>query len=211
MELQHDPSSLGKYARGARRFFNLVAPVYPLIEHGLEPSYRDALDSLALNPAWSVLDLGTGSGALALPLVERGHAVIGIDVSSTLLRRAKKRIPSAQFKLGDIHSLGDELSDSVDIVSMGFVLHGMPRPLRLRLIQQAHRIARQAVLIFDYSQSRRWSIDLVERIEGPHYFEFVRAPLSETLKDAGLTVIRRGDLASGGCFWLCRSSNLTPA
>ena len=48
-----------------RRFFNLVAVIYPLIEWNLTPAYRTALEKLDLDPDLNVMDLATGTGILA--------------------------------------------------------------------------------------------------------------------------------------------------
>jgi hypothetical protein len=45
--------------RRARRFFNRMSPLYPIVERHLFPQYRDVLARLALPPELSVLDLAT--------------------------------------------------------------------------------------------------------------------------------------------------------
>lgn len=40
-----------------------------------------------------ILELGVGSGRLALPLLERGQWVLGVDASPAMLRRLRKRDP----------------------------------------------------------------------------------------------------------------------
>lgn len=79
--------------RRARRFFNRMSPLYPIIERHLFPQYRDVLDRLALPPELSVLDLATGTGLLAGAFAERGHAVVGLDFADKLLNRARQRFP----------------------------------------------------------------------------------------------------------------------
>ena len=76
-----------------QRFFNLVSPVYPLVERHLVPAYRRALDQLELPPALRVLDLATGTGLLAGVFADRGHTVTGLDFADRLLQRARRRFP----------------------------------------------------------------------------------------------------------------------
>ena len=45
--------------------------------------------ALDLSPGMSVLDLGCGQGRHAIPLAERGYKVTGLDLSPTMLRRAR--------------------------------------------------------------------------------------------------------------------------
>lgn len=52
-----------------------------------------------------VLDAACGTGAVASQLIDRGHQVVGIDLSPAMLRRARKAVPGAAFLLGDITSV----------------------------------------------------------------------------------------------------------
>ena len=49
-----------------------------------------------------VVDLGCGSGIWAERLVERGYEVLGIDISEAMIRRARRRVPEAQFRIGSL-------------------------------------------------------------------------------------------------------------
>jgi len=50
-----------------------------------------------------ILDLGCGSGRLAIPFLEDGHRVVGVDLSSHMLARAqmrRQRLPAPQRRRG---------------------------------------------------------------------------------------------------------------
>jgi len=47
-----------------------------------------------------IVDLGCGGGILARALVDAGHEVLGIDISSEMIRLARKRVPEASFRVG---------------------------------------------------------------------------------------------------------------
>jgi ubiquinone/menaquinone biosynthesis C-methylase UbiE len=55
--------------------------------------YRSAFFELIPAPGSSTLDLGCGEGRVVRDLAERGHRVIGIDVSPTLLEAAREAHP----------------------------------------------------------------------------------------------------------------------
>lgn len=190
-------------AERTRRLFNRAAPLFLVIERWLEPQYRAALAALELPPELSALDLGTGTGSLARILAERGHPVTGIDVAERLLRRAARRVPAARFRRMDLADLGSVADASFGLVSVGYVLHGLAPELRRLTLAHAARIAAQAVLIFDYAAPGPWYVRLVERLEGPHYPGFVRAPIGEAVASLGLTLARTVPISPASACWLC--------
>ncbi len=185
-----------------RRFFNLVAPAFHVIDRRLLPEYRRALAALDLEPSLSVLDVATGTGTLARAFAERGHRVAGIDFAARLLRRARRRLPQADLRLMDLADLPQMPDKAYDLVSLAHVLHGMPPQMRRFALGQACRLARRYVLVFDYSGPGRWYVRLIEWIEGPHYPSFVARSLADLAAEAGLIVEREERTSSMGACWL---------
>jgi len=68
---------------------------------------RDSLltPMLACLPPGRTLDAACGTGAVAQQLAARGHDVIGIDISSAMLARARKAVPQARFITGQLTDL----------------------------------------------------------------------------------------------------------
>lgn len=198
-----DSDDLGERHR-TRAFFDRTTLAFHVIERVLSPEYQDALSRLRLPLSYSVLDLGTGTGALARAFWERGHQVTGVDFSESLLRRARKLSPGIRFELRDILDLEALPTGAFDVVAMGYVLHGMPLRLRERTLRLAGRLASQRVLVIDHGQRTGWLNYLVEWVEGPHYFEYIQRPLRDTLHACGLPIIQTGRTRTGGRLWLCR-------
>jgi len=74
-----------------------------------------------------VLDLGTGTGAIALPLAKEAARVIGRDVSEGMLEQAREKaadrgIENATFESGSFREPSVE-ADAVDVVTSNFALH----------------------------------------------------------------------------------------
>jgi ubiquinone/menaquinone biosynthesis C-methylase UbiE len=46
---------------------------------------KEAADYLKIQPPQKILDVATGTGALAYELAKLGHSVIGIDISMEML------------------------------------------------------------------------------------------------------------------------------
>jgi ubiquinone/menaquinone biosynthesis C-methylase UbiE len=193
-----------------RRFFNLVAPAFHVIDRRLLPEYRRALEILGLEPELSVLDLATGTGTLAAAFAERGHRVAGIDFAARLLRRARRRLPQADFRLMDVADLPQLPDDTYDVVALAYVLHGMPPDMRRFALCQAGRLARRHVLVFDYSGPGPWYVRLIEWIEGPHYPSFVARSLADLAADAGLIVERKEPTCGGSCWLLGHGDGSSP-
>jgi SAM-dependent methyltransferase len=161
-----DSEALLAERRRARRFFNRISPLYPIVERHLFPEYRDALFRIGLPPA---LDLATGTGLLAGAFAERGHAVTGLDFADRLLSRARKRFPQVDFRNLDLRHLDGFESDAYDLVSMGYFLHGLSPDFRRFILRETVGIARSYVLSFDYGRDGGWLIRFIEWIEGPNY------------------------------------------
>ncbi len=85
-----------------RQAIELFAPLGPsydryarLLSFGQDPRWRAFLVSrLAVGPEHTVLDVATGTGAVAAELVRRtGCSVVGIDQSAEMLAEARRRAP----------------------------------------------------------------------------------------------------------------------
>jgi len=188
--------------RRTRRFFNLVAPAFHIIDRRLLPEYRRALETMALDPSLDVLDLATGTGTLALAFAERGHTVAGIDFAGRLLRRARRRLPGADLRRMDLAELPAFGERSRGIVAMGYLLHGLDPAMRRFVLCEAARIARRWIVVFDYARPGPLAVRIVEWIEGPHYPSFVARPFGEHAGEAGLAVVASGETSDVGGWWL---------
>lgn len=87
-----------------------------------EPAVREIVEPL---PAGVALDAACGTGRYAALLAERGHRVIGVDGSPDMLEHARRRLPEAEFRLGDLRRLPVP-DDQVDLVMCGLALTHVP-------------------------------------------------------------------------------------
>jgi trans-aconitate methyltransferase len=112
-----------------------VAEFYHRYRHGYpEPVIDVLVDAFGLNAHHVVVDLGCGTGQLALPVARRVRAVIGMDTEPDMLRRAHQAardagVSNVSWMLGadtDLPALQDLFGERpVAAVIIGQALHWM--------------------------------------------------------------------------------------
>ncbi len=156
--------------------FNLIAPAYGILDKG---TYKDFRDMAALFnehiplKGKAVLDLGSGTGAWISALNQYKLAkAVGADFSQKMIRQAEKKHPEIKF----VHQHGENLNafkdNSFDIVTATFVLHGMKKDKRAKVINEMKRIARQYVVIHDFYNNTHPVVQLLEFLERSDYRYF---------------------------------------
>lgn len=90
-----------------------------------------------LAPGASVLELGCGGGADETRALAQRFRVTGVDLSAEQLRRARERVPDAEFVRADLLEL--ELPQAtIDAVAAFYVLNHVPRELLPGLLERVH-------------------------------------------------------------------------
>jgi ubiquinone/menaquinone biosynthesis C-methylase UbiE len=93
----------------------------------LDPIAKNGIQSILdlIGPNGRVLDVGTGTGRISVPLLERGVDLIGCDLSARMLRRLQEKLPSARIAQADASLLPFQ-SSHFDFVMTVHVLHLVP-------------------------------------------------------------------------------------
>ena len=81
-------------------------------ESRLRPLYEAVLERLAPGPGVRLLDAGCGAGLFASLAAERGAEVHGLDAAPGLVDYARRRVPDAEFVVGDIGQLRSPIGSS---------------------------------------------------------------------------------------------------
>ena len=71
-------------------------------------AWRRALEFMLPDPVARVLDVGTGTGSLALLIAELGHTVTGLDLSDGMLDRARIKAEQAGVSIEFVHGHAGE-------------------------------------------------------------------------------------------------------
>jgi ubiquinone/menaquinone biosynthesis C-methylase UbiE len=85
----------------------------------------------------SVLDLGCGEGTRLNYLCGKGKKCLGVDISKTAIRMAKKNYPSISFKIADLEKLPMK-SETFELCYLACVLEHLDKPEKV--INEAVRI-----------------------------------------------------------------------
>lgn len=103
-----------------------------------------------------VVDLGCGSGLWARELTKAHYQVLGIDISQALIAIARKRVPTAEFRIESLFKA--EIPPCHAVTSIGECLNYLfdPDSDRQALIQLFHRIYSAlipgGVFVFDIAE-----------------------------------------------------------
>lgn len=106
-----------------------MAKTYDREESGDRPVYEGALGTITpyLMKEHRVLDLGCGTGTLALDIAPRVGSVHGLDYSEAMIRAAREKVADlaidhVHFECGSLES-GDFAEASYDAVMSFYLLH----------------------------------------------------------------------------------------
>lgn len=162
-------SVLAERREDSRAFFGRVAGQWDDVRTELFGSRFTAAALLGLlDPAWTVADVGCGTGNAAELLAPVVRRVVAIDQSAPMLNAARKRLAGAQnveFRAGDLESLPLG-NGEVDAAVCTLVLHHVPEPGRAcrefrRVIRPGGRLLVVDMLEHDrvdyrHSMGHRW-------------------------------------------------------
>lgn len=99
--------------------------------------------------AKTLLELGCGSGSL-IKVLQKSYSCVGIDLSSGMIKVAKKKAPRSQFMVGDITSF--QLNEKFDAIICAFdtINHILTFGKWQQVFRRAHsHLNRNGVFIFD--------------------------------------------------------------
>ncbi|WP_411140903.1 class I SAM-dependent methyltransferase [Streptomyces sp. x-80] len=124
----------GDVFTGTARYYADFRPVYPAELIDVCVQFASAF------PGRRVLDLATGTGAVAIALAERGGDVVAVDPSSEMLDEARRSaaergVTNVDWQEGSSYGLPD--FDDVGLVTIGDAFHWMiPRSDALAALDQ---------------------------------------------------------------------------
>lgn len=167
----------------AKFIFNFIAPLYGKLDKQLQKGYKYSAtkldEEINLNGK-SVLDIGTGTGAWIASLNKKNISkAYGIDFSKKMLKQAKKNHSGIDFKLANAESLSKFEDNSFDVVTASFVLHGVKKDKREKLLNEMKRISKKYVVLNDFIGKTPLFIRFLEFMEQSDYKNFKKSFCNE--------------------------------
>lgn len=195
------------YALNAKAW-RFLAPFYDTIVFPLKRLRRRVAKRAGVGPGSRVLDVATGTGAQALAFAETGAEVVGIDLSKSMLRIARRKAPSRRVTFGVADASELPFQDArFDVCCVSFGLHEMPVSVRQQALLEMARVTKKhgTLVIVDYALpenpiASKLVYHLVKLYERDNYAEFVRSDMHAMLSRAGLAARTEARMAPGAAM-----------
>lgn len=164
---------------------------------GRERAFRDSIARLAgLKPGDAVLDIGCGTGSLAIAAKRRvgtTGTVYGVDASREMLARARRKARNVGVDIAFEHGAVQTLpfpDSRFDAVLSTLMLHHLPRKARHECAREVRRVLKPGgrVLAVDFAPPVRKT--LLARFH--RHGHFSRDHMIALFSEAGLNVVESG-------------------
>jgi len=174
----------------SQAFFSSAAGQWDKLRREMFGERFDALALAALlDPAWTVGDLGCGTGQIAEGLAPFVARVVAVESSRAMLKAARQRLATldnVRLEHGELEELPLE-DASLDAATLCLVLHHLPDPPAA--LREAHRVLVPGgrLLIVDMFEHDRAEY---QHQMGHVWLGFPRAQIEQWLEQAGFSGVR---------------------
>jgi|ERR1043165_5395702 demethylmenaquinone methyltransferase/2-methoxy-6-polyprenyl-1,4-benzoquinol methylase len=196
---------MSSYIEQNTAYFSKNAKNYDLATAIIAPLRTRLFNAASAKPDDRVLDVATGTGAVALRFARQGCSVTGVDLSAHMLAvaEAKRKDLPVTFMEGDASTL-PFAEYSFDIATVSFALHDMPLEVRTKALKEVNRVLKPGgrFVIMDYNKPANvlWctiAMGIVNSYEELHFKQFIEADLIAMLKNSGFSVACHEKLLGG--------------
>lgn len=112
-------------------------------DSGMANVANQAIETVDLRPGMDCVDLGCGTGRLAIQLAQQGAKVIGVDASAAMVSRMEARaveegVSTVSGMVAPIERL-NLATGSVDLVITNYALHHLRDPDKAKVVQASYQ------------------------------------------------------------------------
>ena len=123
-------TAVSRYWSGRAAGFDL-APSHNVLTEAQHQAWLDLLREVAGPPPLTILDVGCGTGFLAMRMAELGHTAVGIDLAEEMLAAAQRKAASSglpvTFRRGDAEAPPSD-DAPYDVILERHVIWTLPQP-----------------------------------------------------------------------------------
>jgi demethylmenaquinone methyltransferase / 2-methoxy-6-polyprenyl-1,4-benzoquinol methylase len=183
-------------------FFDRWAQLYDLEKYLFRPLRRKSSRFLGIAPPAKILDVATGTGALAYEMARLGHDVTGIDISPGMLAQARKKLsPNLKLKFQEADGTNlPYMDNSFDVATISWGIHDMPYEIGLQVLEEMKRVTKKKgkIMIVDYMEPKKHPVakfthPLICLYETKNYRPFIRRGINNYVKNVGLVITKEGN------------------
>lgn len=191
--------NLKEYQWYNEKFFKKWAFIYDYIEIFIGHIRKKVTNKVKDNNR-KILDIACGTGNQSIDFAKKGFEVVGIDLSSDMLKYARKKIKPG-YKIRFINSDATKVyyKNSVfDVSSISFGLHDMPEKVGIMTLREMIRATKKngQIIIVDYNIPKNKIISwlgfrIAKFWESKYYDYFMKVGLDHYLKKVKLKPISK--------------------
>lgn len=156
--------------------FNTIASIYQKIDFSNSSHYLNAITYINTKidiSDKSILDIGTGTGDWAAMFKQFGAKEIhGVDFAKKMIKKGKVKHPNVKFEIANAELLTSYSDNSFDITTASFVIHGVTKDRRAKILSEMCRISKSHVILHDFLGKTPPFIKLLEFLEQSDYKSF---------------------------------------
>lgn len=176
---------------------------YDVVAENYAARFRDEMDTKPFDPKmldWliektgdegSICDLGCGPGQIAAYLRFRGAAVCGVDLSTEMVRQARRLNPEISFETGDMLALERIAEDSFGGIAAFYSIVNIPPDSILQVFREMRLILRPGgvlLVAFHIGQEKIHIEEMLNKKVSLDFFLFKTEEIKNRLQTARFNV-----------------------